>query len=77
MKNNKKTDLFIKFEETFPEFKSDRFGERDKILERTINRREGENNLEFPLFSLLNKLSRNLFLTINNVQKYKPIIYML
>ena len=74
---NKKTDLFIKFEETFPEFKNDRFGERDKILERTINRREGENNLEFPLFSLLNKLSRNLFLTINNVQKYKPIIYVL
>ena len=74
---NKKTDLFIKFEETFPEFKSDRFGERDKILERNINRGEGENNLDFPLFSLLNKLSRNLFLTINNVQKYKSIIYVL
>ena len=74
---NTKTDLFIKFEETFPEFKSDRFGVRNKILKRNINRRERENNVDFPLFSLLNKLSRNLFLTINKKQCSKIETYNL
>ena len=31
---NIKTDLFIKFEETLPEFKSDRFGLRNKIIKK-------------------------------------------
>ena len=59
---NKKTELFLKFEDNFPEFKSD-IGERDIIMERVLNRREGDDNINAPLYTLLNKLSRNLFLT--------------
>ena len=48
--------------DSFPEFKSDSFGDRDKILSKTLNRKEGQDDINSPLYILFNDLSKNLFI---------------
>ena len=59
---NKKVDSTLKFPDSFPEFKSDIYGDRDKILRKTLNRIEGEDYVNKPLYLLINQLSKNLYI---------------
>ena len=58
----KKRDSNLKLPDSFPEFKSDFFGNREDILKKTLNRKEGEEIINLPLYILLNDLSKNLFI---------------
>ena len=48
--------------ESYPEFKSDIYGDRDNIMVKKINRKEGEDYVDKPLYSLLNEFSKNLYI---------------
>ena len=58
----KKRDSNLKLPDSFPEFKSDFFGIREDILKKTLNRKEGEEIINLPLYIFLNDLSKNLFI---------------
>ena len=48
--------------ESYTEFKSEIYGDRDNIMIKKINRKEGEDYVDQPLYSLLNGLSKNLYI---------------
>ena len=58
----KKRDSNLKMPDSFPEFKSDFFGSREEILKKTLNRKEGEEIINLPLYILLNDLTKNLYI---------------
>ena len=48
----------------FPEFKSDLYGDKENILKKTYNRKEGDDYIEEPLYSMFNDLSKNLYIKL-------------
>ena len=58
----KRIDANLKLPDSFPEFKSDIYGDRDNILKKTINRKEGIDYINQPLYSLLNNISKNIYI---------------
>ena len=59
---NKRIDSQLKLPDSFPEFKSDIYGDRYNILKKTLNRKEGDDYISQPLYSLLNDFSKNLYI---------------
>ena len=57
-------DSNLKLNDTFPEFKSDIYGDRENILKKSSNRKEGEDYVDKRLFCLFNDLSKNLFIKL-------------
>ena len=50
--------------ESFPEFKSEMYGEREDILVRAKNREEGDDYISQPLYALINDLSKNIYIKL-------------
>ena len=61
---NKKIDSNLKLTENFPEFKSDIYGDRENILKKTSNRKEGDDYISQPLYGLINDLSKNIYIKL-------------
>lgn len=57
-------DSNLKLNDIFPEFKSDIYGDRENILKKSSNRKEGEDYVDKRLFCLFNDLSKNLFIKL-------------
>ena len=58
----KRIESSLKLTDSFPEFKSEIFGDRDNIMQKKLNRKEGEDYIEQPLFSIINDLSKNFYI---------------
>ena len=54
----------LKLPESFPEFKSEIYGEREDILVRAKNREEGDDYISQPLYALINDLSKNIYIKL-------------
>ena len=59
---NKTIDSNLKLPESFTEFKHENYGDRNNILKRIKNRKEGEDDINKDLYILLNNISKNLFI---------------
>ena len=61
---NKKIESNLKLTDNFPEFKSDIYGDRENILKKAINRKEGDDYVSQPLYELINDLSKNIYIKL-------------
>ena len=57
-------DSNLKLCDNFPEFRSQLYGHRYDILQRSSNIKEGDDFVDRPLYSLINDLSKNLFIKL-------------
>ena len=62
MLNNKSIDLNLKLPDSFPEFKSEIFGDRNKILEKSKLREEGDDFITKPFHEIINEFSKNVYI---------------
>ena len=61
---NKSKDFNLKFPENFPEFKSEIYGDRNKILEKFELKKEGEDYIDKPFYQLINEFSKNVYIKL-------------
>ena len=62
MLNNISIDLNLKLPDSFPEFKSEIFGDRNKILEKSELREEGDDFITKPFHEIINEFSKNVYI---------------
>ena len=62
MKKKCNNESTIKLPENFPEFDVN----RENILKKSINRKEGDDYVNQPLYSLINDLSKNIYIKLFN-----------
>lgn len=61
MLNNKSLDLNLKLPDSFPEFKNEFFGNRNKILEKSKLREEVD-FITKPFHKIINEFSKNVYI---------------
>ena len=61
---SKNPESNIKLSETFPEFYSESYGNRNNILTKSINEQKESTGINKPLYQLINNFSKNLYIKL-------------